>query len=379
MPNLTPTPPPPANVPIPRPVPGVFAVGSDVGADPTVKVYTSAGRLVSQRLAFDPAFRGGVKAVMADVNGDRVPDLIAAAGRGGGPHVRVFDGRTDAELMGFFAYDPGFSGGVNLGAGDFDGDGKAEIVTGAGTGGGSHVRVFGADGGVRMELIAYNPRLPIGVHVAAADLNGDGKAELITGAPAGGGPHVRVFDAAGMDVGGFYAYAPNFTGGVHVAAADLDGDRRAEIVTGAGTGGGPHVRMFDQFGGEKGGFFADVAQATNGVPVGVSTAGSDGKAVILTALGPGGDGGVVAFGTGGRFVFERQVFHHREGLTFGSGSGFAVSYSDTLAAIAAAERAQLEADDYDLDEVLAYFNEDSEEIDNDVADDILDGLDIFGW
>jgi hypothetical protein len=69
-----------------------------------------------------------------------------------------------------------------------------------------------------------------------------------------------------------------------------------------------------------------------------------------------------AFDMTGRFVFERQAFLHREGLTFGSGSGFAVSYSDTLAAIAAAEAALAAAqDDYDFEEVLEYIWDDSDE------------------
>src|SRR5262249_57247349 len=42
----------------------------------------------------------------------------------------------------------------------------------------------------------------------------------------------------------FFAYTPTFLGGVNVAAGDLNGDGKAEIVTGAGPGGGPHVRIF---------------------------------------------------------------------------------------------------------------------------------------
>jgi hypothetical protein len=61
---------------------------------------------------------------MADTTGDRVPELIVAAGRGAAPHVRVFDGRADAELMSFYACSPSFTGGVHVAAADLDGDGK---------------------------------------------------------------------------------------------------------------------------------------------------------------------------------------------------------------------------------------------------------------
>jgi hypothetical protein len=42
---------------------------------------------------------------------------------------------------------------------------------------------------------------------------------VITGAGAGGGPHVRLFTGAGADTGlGFLAYGPTFVGGVTVTA-----------------------------------------------------------------------------------------------------------------------------------------------------------------
>lgn len=75
---------------------------------------------------------------------------------------------------------------------------------------------------VDCESFAYNAAFTGGVFVAAGDLNGDqeGLADIVTGAEKGGGPHVKVFGAGnGANLlGSFFAYAPQFTGGVRVGA-----------------------------------------------------------------------------------------------------------------------------------------------------------------
>jgi hypothetical protein len=107
-------------------------------------------------------------------------------------------------------------------------------------------------------FFAYSPAFTGGVFVAAGNSTGDELTEIITGAGAGGGPHVRVFTGTGADAGvGFFAYAPAFAGGVSVASGDLDAAGTDEIVTAAGPGGGPHVVGFTGAGGLAGtSFFA---------------------------------------------------------------------------------------------------------------------------
>lgn len=170
-----------------------------------------------------------------DVTGDGFDDVITAAGVGGGPHVQIFDGSTGRIVRGFYAYGSGYVGGVMVATGDVNGDGRADIVTGTGVGGGPHVRVFsGADGSVLGEFFAYAANFTGGVNVAAGDIDGDGRADIITGPGAGGGPHVRAF--RGMtwtNLANFFAYDARFTGGVTVAAGDVNGDGRADIITGA--------------------------------------------------------------------------------------------------------------------------------------------------
>src|SRR5262249_33539975 len=118
----------------------------------------------------------------------------------------------------FMAYCPSFTGGVYVAAGDLNGDGWADIVTGAGAGGGPHVEVFsGQDGTLVLSFLAFAPGFTGGARVGTVDVNGDGRADIIAGAGPGGGPEVRVFSGAGGAVlWEFFAYDPGFLGGVFV-------------------------------------------------------------------------------------------------------------------------------------------------------------------
>jgi hypothetical protein len=172
--------------------------------------------------------------------------VIAAAGAGREPEVRMFT-EDGLFVRSFNAYPAGFRGGVSLAVGNFDGDNRTSIVTGAGPGGGPQVRVFDINTRPVGGFFAYDPRFMGGVEVATCNLNADNQDEIVTGAGPGGGPHVRMFDKRGNSVGGFFAYAENYRGGIDVACGDLDGDGLAEIVT-AAKDGSQHVKVFDSAG-----------------------------------------------------------------------------------------------------------------------------------
>src|SRR5207237_284473 len=116
--------------------------GAGRGHAPLVQVYSVSGGLVRSFLAYDAGFTGGVSVAAGDVNGDGIDDIITGAGPGGTPHVRVVDGRTSATVRNFLAYTSNFHGGVFVAAGDLTGDRVADIITGAGPGGGPHLRAF---------------------------------------------------------------------------------------------------------------------------------------------------------------------------------------------------------------------------------------------
>jgi hypothetical protein len=315
-PTVPPVAPPVVVVPQPAPLPQRFTRDNILAVTPGSSAAGTELRVidpVTESPLFTvvpfPGYRGGMHTASGDVNGDGVADYAVGAGIGGGPHVVVYDGRTMAQLASFFAFDEFFTGGVSLAIGDVTGDGLGDLIVAAGPGGGPHVKAFaGPSMALVRSLFAYDPAFAGGVNVAAGDLNGDGRDEIITAAKSGGGPHVKAFDALSLEVvQSFFAYDPAFTGGVSVAAGDLNGDGKDEIITAAGVGGGPHVRTFDGgTGAELGGFLAYDAAFTGGVNVAAGDLNGDGLDEIITGVGVGGGPHLKAFD--GRGLLEVKSF-----------------------------------------------------------------------
>jgi beta-lactamase superfamily II metal-dependent hydrolase len=218
--------------------------GADAGGGPHVKVFEKNGKVIQSFFAYNPSFRGGVRVGAADVNGDGFDDIITGAGPGGGPHVKVFSGKNHSLLRSFFAHHRLFRGGLFVAGGDVNNDGIGDVITGAGAGGGPHVLVIRGGRTLVRSFFAYSSSFRGGVRVGAADLNNDGHDDILTGAGPSGGPHVKGFSGkTNAIMTSFFAYAPAFRGGVFLAGGQVRGSGNEEIVTGAGGGGGPHVRV----------------------------------------------------------------------------------------------------------------------------------------
>lgn len=272
-----------------------LVAGSDAGGPPLVRLIDPAtGNVNSQFLAFPGNFYGGVRVAVGDVTGDNVNDLVVAAGPSGGPQVIAYDGLTGGVVTGFLAYPSTFTGGVFVAIGDVNGDGRGDIITGAGAGGGPQVSVFDAvSGQLLTSFSAYAQDFLGGVRVAAGDLDGDGRAEVVTAPGFGGGPDVRAFsvDTASnsiVKVAGYYAMDPNFYGGLFVSVGNVTGDSTPEIVIGAGPTGGPRVDVFTAAGVSLTSFFAYGADFNGGVRVSTADLTGDGVDEIITGAGPTG-------------------------------------------------------------------------------------------
>ncbi len=225
-----------------------FALGSAAGEVSSVRLIdSSSGELLKQFQPYASSFTGGVQVALADLNQDYQPEIIVAPSARGGPHIKVFDGKTGDLISSFFAFDSNYSGGLNVTAGDI-GNGSVGIVVARDGQSSPEVRVFSLDGGLIKSFMAYDSSFQGGVKVALGYAE-SGNAAIFTAAGAGGGPHVKSFEARSLKLlKSFYAYDSAFQGGVNIAATDMTGDGVSEILTGPGTGGGPHVKVFARAG-----------------------------------------------------------------------------------------------------------------------------------
>jgi SdrD B-like protein/VCBS repeat protein len=237
----------------------IIVAGSGEGVTGTVRVFNASK--LTQMFSFVPygtTFRGGVRVAKGDVNGDGQADIITAPGAGTtlatagiSPLIKIFDGATGKLVRQFLAYDAGFKGGVYVGSGDVNGDGVSDIITGAGKTA-PHVKVFdGKTGAELFSFMAIGNNFSGGVRVAMGDVNGDGFADLITAPGKGMAPVVRVWDGSNFGVGPptlmreFTAFESSFTGGLFVGTGNVNGDAFADIIVGPDAGRRADVKVYD--------------------------------------------------------------------------------------------------------------------------------------
>ncbi|MEO0604931.1 MAG: hypothetical protein AAF211_26095, partial [Myxococcota bacterium] len=302
-----------------------------VGAGPTnlplVAVADRDGVVQHSFFGFSQLSLGGVAVATGDISGDGVEDIVVGA-RSGVAQVRVVDGtRLDdvdgttgeiaptALLADFVAFPAAYTGGVDVATGDVDGDGRVDVVIGAASGQ-AQVRVI--DGtrvdqvtgvvddttpdAVIADLFAFPLAYTAGVNLATGDLDGDPRADIVVGSREGladvrviAGARAEAVDgvAGAADLlADFFAYDLSETGGAQVAAGDLTGDGRDELVVGTGPDSLSLVRIFDGATLDEG-EPTETALLANVAPFGLSFFGGM-RVAVASGLDGDADLGVIA-------------------------------------------------------------------------------------
>ncbi len=212
-------------------------------------------------------FLGGGFVSATDLDGDGRAEIVITPDQGGGPRVTIFSlvGTTPTVRVNFFGIDdPNFRGGARSALGDVNKDGKPDLLVAAGFGGGPRVSLFEGTTlfttrtKLRNDFFAFPEdaaTLRNGIFAALGDISGDGFADLIFGGGPGGAPRVFILSGAlhtsnspnlfSQPVANFFvAGNANDRGGVRLAAKNADGDAKADLAVGSGEGSPANVRVY---------------------------------------------------------------------------------------------------------------------------------------
>lgn len=298
---------------------------------PEARIYAGGtSGVVNSFLAFDKNFRGGGKVAVGDMHNDGKDEIIIGAGKGGGPHVRMYNEEGRFTGYGFFPFSPDFRGGVDVDMADTDGDGKDEMIVSQLSDGQAWVKVyeFDAEKTIKAEFIAYGSNFEGGAHVAGCDINGDGKAEIITGSGIGSSGHVRAFNENGSFTGfDVFPFESSYKGGADVACGNVDGGAEEEIIVAKSAMGQSQVKVYKTDSSKRiiGDFLAFDAGHKEGANVTGADVDSDGFDEVL--VGTNGNGPQVrtfeAHGsfTGYSFMAYQSDFRGGVNVAYGNVDG----------------------------------------------------------
>lgn len=183
----------------------------------------------------DESFRGGANITTGDVDGDGQDEIIVGVGSAMGPIVEIYDKDGVKKGVDLQTHHSNYKGGVDVAAGDLDGDGIAEIIT-VNTSvtetdrDVARVKVYKLDNSLVVEFNAFGSAIA-GGRVTVGDIDKDGELEIIVAANRHGGPIVRAFEADGsVRPTQFFTYHTDYRGGIDIAAGDIHGDGKDEIA-----------------------------------------------------------------------------------------------------------------------------------------------------
>ncbi|PIR74203.1 MAG: hypothetical protein COU35_04045 [Candidatus Magasanikbacteria bacterium CG10_big_fil_rev_8_21_14_0_10_47_10] len=183
---------------------------------------------------FTANYKAGLRVAMGDINGDNRSEIIVAPEPGANSPmpVKIYDLSGNQLGDDWYPFGRGYLGGYSVAVAKTKPNEFGKIVIGSGKNKPPEVRIYTESLVLESSWNAYESVFRGGVNVAAGDLDGDGIDEIVTGPGSGGKPWVKVFSSSGIfdPQSNFQAYSTPAFLGIDVRVTDVDFDGKEDIV-----------------------------------------------------------------------------------------------------------------------------------------------------
>ncbi len=192
--------------------------------------------------AYDSRYPGGARVIFTNLDAKEGDEAIVAnQGK-----LEIFNS-LGSRWFNDYPYGGNYKGDIRIAEGNlFEKEVEKQILVAPSYGG--KIILYNYHGAVRQGgYYPFGSKYVGGYSVAAARLEGPGKAgSIVVGVGKGRASEVLIYDNAYKKLKKrFYPYGSSFKGGIHVAAGDVTGDSRDEIIVSAISGTNMPVRVFD--------------------------------------------------------------------------------------------------------------------------------------
>ncbi|MEZ5436375.1 MAG: FG-GAP-like repeat-containing protein [Pseudomonadales bacterium] len=194
----------------------------------------------------------GTAVALGNVNGDSYADILVGAPKDDNLALNLKDAGSVTVYSGnglgvlgtpFYGAAAKANAGTSVAAGDVNNNGVADIVIGAPNEGGlGSVKAYTLAGTNLLQKTGETAKAQFGKAVAVGDVNGDGYADVLVGAPLDDNTDAALKDTGSITVFSGsngekltkkYGAVAKANLGNSVAAGDVDGDSKADIIAGA--------------------------------------------------------------------------------------------------------------------------------------------------